>query len=365
MKKILMICLCCVFFSMSCKAADLVETQAEMLHTDALKRNLPEQAKDLMEDVEPTNISSSSVEFKSWIQKLIPSVKDLWKSALKGTRDILLVVILCAILNALLGDAASKAASVAGLLGICTLCFSDFSSLIGLSKQTAQELFDFSAILIPVLAGAATASGSATTSAVITSGTVIFLRALIWVFEKILAPAVYTSVALALAGGISGQGYLDNIRKTVEKLFKIGLKIFMFAFSAWLSVTGVLSGSADAMALKATKMTVSTVIPVVGGMLSDASETVLTAAGLLKNSVGVFGMLAALSIMAVPLLKLGMHYVVFQLMEFLASAVGMKVHTDFLHAVSSALANLMGIVACCGLMLFLSCVCIVKVAVPT
>ena len=137
----------------------------------------------------------------------------------------------------------------------------------------------------------------------------------------------------------------------------------MFLFSAWLSVSSIVSGTADAMALKTAKLTASTVVPVVGGMVSDAAETILISAALLKNSVGIFGMLAVLAIILVPFLKIGTHYVILQIAELLATPVGLRAHSDFIHSICVAMGNLMGVIMCCSLLLFLSCICVMKVTV--
>lgn len=68
----------------------------------------------------------------------------------------------------------------------------------------------------------------------------------------------------------------------------------------YLTASGAIAGSADAAAVKAAKMTISRAIPVVGGILSDAAETVLAGAGVLRGTVGVVGMLVVLAICLTP-----------------------------------------------------------------
>ena len=82
----------------------------------------------------------------------------------------------------------------------------------------------------------------------------------------------------------------------------------MYLFTGFMAVSGLLSGHVDATALKAAKVTVSGMVPVVGGIISDAAETVLYSAGLLKGAVGTFGMLAVFAVFASPFLKMGLHY---------------------------------------------------------
>ena len=74
------------------------------------------------------------------------------------------------------------------------------------------------------------------------------------------------------------------------------MKIVLYAFTGYIGFTGVVSGTTDAMAMKAAKLTISGAVPVVGGILSDASEAVLVSAGIMKNAAGVYGILAVLAI---------------------------------------------------------------------
>ena len=71
-----------------------------------------------------------------------------------------------------------------------------------------------------------------------------------------------------------------------------------------------------------TKTAISGMIPVVGGIIAEASETVLAGAGLLKGAIGVFGLLGVLALCAYPFLQLGIQYLLYKLTAFLASVIG-------------------------------------------
>ena len=67
---------------------------------------------------------------------------------------------------------------------------------------------------------------------------------------------------------------------------------------------------------------ISGVVPVVGGIIAEASETVLAGASVLKGTIGVFGLLGVLALCAYPFLQLGIQYLLYQLIRFLASVIG-------------------------------------------
>ena len=112
-----------------------------------------------------------------------------------------------------------------------------------------------------------------------------------------------------------------------------------------------------------TKAAVSGMVPVVGGMISDASETLLASAGVLKNSVGVFGMLAVLAIALTPFLRVAAHYLLLRLTTAVGGAVALKPHVTLLEQLTTAMGFLLAMCAACCLLLLMATVCLMRVVV--
>ena len=132
----------------------------------------------------------------------------------------------------------------------------------------------------------------------------------------------------------------------------------------YLTVSGVVAGTADAVAVKAARFTVSSMVPVVGGILSDAAETVLAGAGVLKNAVGVFGMLTILSICLVPFLRLGVHYLAYKLTGALAATVADGRVAGLIDQIGSAFGLVLGMTGASALLLLVSMVSAVSLSSP-
>ena len=116
------------------------------------------------------------------------------------------------------------------------------------------------------------------------------------------AALVYTYIAACVAyAAVGGTRGLKRIAGTLKWVVTSVLTVVLLVFVGYLTVSGVIAGSTDAVTVKAAKFTMSSLVPVVGGILSDAAETVLAGAGILKNAVGVFGMLAVLCMCVAPL----------------------------------------------------------------
>ena len=116
----------------------------------------------------------------------------------------------------------------------------------------------------------------------------------------------------------------------------------------------VISGSTDAAAVRIAKTAISGAVPVVGGIIAEASETVLAGAGLLKNTIGVFGMLAILAACAYPFLQLGVQYLLYKLTAFLAAVVGAPSLCRLINGLGGAFGLVLGMTGACALLLLIS-----------
>ena len=147
---------------------------------------------------------------------------------------------------------------------------------------------------------------------------------------------------------------LGALAEALKKVVIWILTTVLLAFTVYLSVVRVVSGSADAAALKVAKAAISGVVPVVGSILSEATETVLAGAGMLKNTIGVFGTLAILAACAHPFLQLGVQYLLYKLTAFLAAAVGSTSLCRLIDGLGGAFGLVLGMTGSCALLLLIS-----------
>jgi stage III sporulation protein AE len=138
------------------------------------------------------------------------------------------------------------------------------------------------------------------------------------------------------------------------------LKILLYVFVGYISISGIISGTADQTAVKATKLTLSGMIPVVGGILSDASETILVSAGLIKNALGVYGFLSIVAITITPFLLIGINYLSLKLITAFAGIFVSKTISKLLDDFTGALGMVLGMTGSVCLIQLISIVCFLK-----
>lgn len=363
MRRLVIFLLAIAIFATAGRAEDILQQHIEMVGTEDLYDAVPKESKKLMDGISVTDtgdfwgkainiICSALIDYESDLEKA-------WKMGAK----ILLAVIICSVSVLLTDDRTKKICVLAGVFTICLLSAGDLENVISLGTDTVEELSVFSKMLIPALTAASTASGTPTTAAAVCAGSIFFLQLLVSAVRKLLIPFVYCFLALHVVGHAMQQSGVIQLGRTFGTVIKKGLRVLLFVFSGYLGLTRVISGSADALAVKALKMTVSSAVPVVGGMVADASESVLLSAKMLRDSAGIFGMLGVLAVVIVPFLKLGVYYLVLQLSSFLSEMIGLKEHTGMISAVSQTVGYLLAMVGCSGLMVLISCICFMKIIV--
>ena len=299
---------------------------------------------------------------KELFRQALRKSSETFRSGLLLCAILLAIVTLCSVAGVPSGKHGATAVTAAGAIGICAAVLSTFQSMISLATDTVEKIADYSACLMPVMASAAAMSGKMTSGTALYAGTLLFAELLMQLISKLLVPAVFFYLAVSTAEAALAGEMLAELRSFVGWLISKLLRIIMFGFLGYMSLTGVISGAADAAAVKATKAAVSGMVPVVGGIISDASETLLASASALKSSVGIFGMLAVLGVCLTPFLRVGVHYLLLKLTAAVSGVVGSKPHVALLKNYSTAMGYLLAMCGSCGMLLLISLVCFLKVA---
>ena len=317
--------------------------------------SVPESGAELM----PVDRNTFGEDLWYIVKKGIAAVEPELAEAAANCTGIIAVVMLISVLRTFPGIT-ERVTELCGAVAAGTLLLSASGSLIHLAAQTVTELSEYGKLLLPVMTAALAAQGGLTSSAAIYTGTVIFDAVLTQLIVNVIIPLIYVYLALSAANCALGLDLLKKIRELCKWFATWSLKMVLYIFTGYISITGVISGTADAAAVKAAKVTISGVVPVVGGILSDATEAVLVGAGVVKSSVGVYGLLAVFSVIAVPFLRIGCQYLLLRLTGAVSSAFGAGRTVDMVNDFASAMGLLLAMTGTVGMMLMISTVCMMK-----
>ena len=293
------------------------------------------------------------------VEKAVSQLQPSLAEAAKICLSLIAIVLLASVLKGFSG-APQRVVELVSTITISMLLLQPSNTLIRLGIQTVEELSEYGKLLLPVMTAAMAAQGGVTTSAALYSATALFNGILTAVVSKLIVPMLYVYLCLSIVNSAIGQELLENLRKFVKWLMTWCLKLVLYAFTGYIGITGVVSGSADAAAVKAAKLTISGVVPVIGGILSDASETILVSAGVMKSAAGVYGLLAILAVWIGPFIRIGMQYLLLKITTAVCSVFGVKHSITIIHDFSGAMGFLLAMIGTVCLLLLISTVCFMK-----
>ena len=345
----------------------LVQPVAAAQIPEELEKALPAEAEELLDtldreaEVSDTLSQGLSVLWEQGTQLFLRA----FRSRVGGMVTLLSIVLLCALVNDCIqgsGDNNRAAAIVpmAGAAAIAVTTVSNVQTMIGLGMQTIEDLSVFSKALLPTLSAAVAASGGVVSAGLRHVAGVFFSDLLITLIRRLLLPLLYFHIAVSAADAMVSGERLKGLAAGIGKVISWMLTGSVLLYTGYLTLSGAMAESADTVAMHVTQ-SVMGVVPVVGNIISNAAGTVLSGAAMLKNTIGVVGMLAVLAICLVPILELAAQYLMYKLTAFLAGTFGAPQLVKLIEALGGAFGMILGMTAACALMLLISIITSVSV----
>lgn len=293
------------------------------------------------------------------LEAIIPLVRPDLHEASKVCIGLLGTVLLASLIQST-SEQIRATINIAVAAGISSAMLLNVKSLIHLAGDTITEMTEYGKLLLPVMTTALAAQGGIGSSAALYAGTAAVNSFISSLISKLLLPAVYIFIAVGIAMAATGEEMLKKFKELIKTLITWFLKTVLSVFTAYMGITGVISGTTDAAALKVTKATISSVVPVVGGILSDASEAVLVSVGIAKNAVGIYGIFAVLALFLEPFLLIGSHYLMLKITTAICGVFGTKSATELVGDFSTAMGLLLAMTGSVCLLQLISAVCFLK-----
>ncbi len=210
----------------------------------------------------------------------------------------------------------------------------------------------FLTVYIPVFAGIMTTAGQPMTGAIYNVLLFGACQGVNGLLQAAFVPVISCYLSLAVAAEIVPQMGLRDLVAGIKKVITWGLGVTMTGFVALLSLQSAIAGGGDNVAVKATKFMLNSLIPGVGGSLSELFMATQGCVQLVKSTVGAAG----IAIAALTFLPVGVRVIPWQAVTacggFIAGMLGGEELSRLLKSVGSAL-NVMLAIALYYAMLFI------------
>lgn len=317
--------------------------------------NVPSQ----VESIFPQETDDFGAALGYILKSAVSQIKPEFAESAKLCVGIIALTLLLALLRGFEGKSRAVV-DLAGVVAVCVILLGSTYSVIGIGTQTVERISEYGKLLLPVMTAALAAQGGVNSATAIYGATALFGTFLSNVISKLLVPMLYVYLVLAMVNALAQEDILKKLKDLCRTLISRFFRIVLYIFTGYITITGVIGGTADQAAVKATKLTISGMIPVVGSILSDASETVLVSAGVVKNATGVYGLLAVIALTVVPFLGIGMHYLLLKLTSAISGVFCPKSVAQLLEDFSACMALILAMVGSVCLIGLISTVCFMK-----
>lgn len=334
-----------------------------MLHTLVL----PASAMDFTAPAAPNDVQKYMPEDTAsfadglWyvVRTTLASIKPDFMESVRSCIMIVAITLMLAIAGSI-SKVSEKVVCLLTAVSLGMVMLSSGKTFINIGIDTIERVGDYGKLLFPVLTAAAAANGAPTSAAALHVGTLIFISILSGILSSCIVPLIYIYMALSFADCALHNDAFCELKKFVKWLTTWSIKIVLYIFTGYMGVTGAISGSVDSAALKATKLTISGAVPVVGGILADASESILVSAGILKNAAGLYGFFAIVAICLGPFLKIGLQYWLLKLTTSICGIFAHKKAVSLLGEMSSTMGLVLAMTGSICLLLLISVVCFIR-----
>lgn len=218
------------------------------------------------------------------------------------------------------------------------------------AAATIERGGNFMLCYVPVFVGLCAASGNAASSVGYNMIVLLLAETAVKLSSMVIMPVISVCLSMNIIDAINPAFSLSSITGLFKKWTTFFLGFVMTVFSGLLSVQSIVGVSADTVGIKAAKFVVSNLIPVVGGAVADAYNTMRSGLGLLRGAAGAFGIIGLAVLLLPPLLEIGCMYLAMTAGEAIAEMFGVKELGTLFKGAASALSLVTAVIACFGVM---------------
>lgn len=344
-----------------CYAASSNENESLILELNELQNQLPSDAKAYLKDIEIIDIESFHEIGKHLLDDFYLAVQNSIAEIKLPLIQLAMLIILSTFLDSIISADHHFFVNLFVCTEILFLTVSESKSFFITAVSAIQQLYDFSTVLLPCLTAAALAAGASVSAGVKYSAAALFMNILLNFANSVLIPIISAYLVMMSGGCMFQQTLMTTLGNLLRKGCKLILTGGTILFTAYLNIAGLISSSGDLLALKVTKTVIASTLPVVGNIISGASSSLVAGAALLRNCIGIFGLLAILGTLLAPFAALGVRYVLFLLFSNFAELFPQKSVSDLIKAIAGAYGMMLGTLGTGFILIFMTLISFMQV----
>ena len=348
---------------------EIMTSTQERFNINGFLKESEEYTGDFFENIDLKDMFNEAVQGKINNQTIYKKIIKIFgqevSSSLKILISILVIIVIHGILKSITDSLDNSNVSqiiyFVQYILIVTLIMSNFTEIIKLVKETASNLVGFINVLIPLLLTLMVYTGNVATSTLIEP--ILFICNFTGnIIADVLIPIVLVIVVFLIISKVSEKIQIEKMAKFLKSGVIWFLGIFLTIFVGVVSLEGTLSSSVDGITAKTAKAAVSSVIPVVGKILGDVVDSVLGCGVVLKNAVGIIGVVVIIGICIIPIIKIATLSIIYSLASAVVQPIADEKIVKLLDEMSGVFKLLLAILCSLSVILIIGITMVVKIS---
>lgn len=228
-----------------------------------------------------------------------------------------------------------------------------FYSLSQLTVDAMASVLTFMKILMPSYLVASVFASGSVTGAAYYEFTLLLITLIQSILKYLVVPAVNLFVLFMLLDHLSKEEYFSKMAELIKLFVEWTLKTLFAAVVGFQVVQCLILPAVDSLKTTVINKTAGA-IPGIGNVFNSVTEVVLGSAVLIKNAIGVAGLLVILSICLIPLVKLGISALLYRLVSAVIQPISDKRMVECISSVGVGAGLLLRILGTTGVLFFIT-----------
>ncbi|TBL80020.1 stage III sporulation protein AE [Paenibacillus thalictri] len=251
-------------------------------------------------------------------------------------------------------NAVSKIAYSICFLVLMIIAINSFSVAIQYAKDAITQMIQFMIAVVPLLLILLASMGNVVTVSVLHPLIIFMIHSIGTAIYVVVFPLLFFSAILHIVSSLSDKYKVTQLADLLRNISVGSLGVFITVFLGVISVQGAGSAITDGVTIRTAKYITGNFVPVVGRLFADASETVIGASLLVKNAVGLAGVVIIIMICAFPAIKIMTLALIYNICAAVMQPLGDNPMISCLQTIGKSMIYVFAALAVVGLMFFLA-----------
>lgn len=222
--------------------------------------------------------------------------------------SIAVISILCGLISQLksgfLSDTTSQIIFFVCFSIIIVLVLTSVTNLLNTTKSTILSMKTQMNFAFPVLLTLMAGIGGSISVKAYQPSIALLSGGIVEIITNVILPLFIFSFVFAMISNLSKNVKLNKLTDFFKSGTNTILVVTFTLFTAFLSIQGLTAGTFDSISIRAAKFATKSYVPILGGYLSDGFDLILASSVLIKNSVGIAGLLLLICTIISPILQI-------------------------------------------------------------